>query len=49
MVEADPILLLSIPVGILIGLWAFRKFREKQQREAQWKKDKDKHKYKGYR
>jgi len=39
MVEADSTLLLSIPVGVLIGLWAFRKFREKQQREAQWKKD----------
>jgi len=49
MVEADPTLLLSIPVGIFIGLWLFRKFHEKQKREAEWKKNKNKYKYKDWR
>tara|TARA_R110000824_G_scaffold41772_1_gene123934 strand:+ start:289 stop:435 length:147 start_codon:yes stop_codon:yes gene_type:complete len=47
--ETEPTLLLSIPVGIFLGIWAFRKFQEKKQREAEWEKNKDKYKYKGYR
>ena len=47
--EPELLFYLYFPFGVVLGIWAFRKFREKQQREAQWKKDKDKHKYKGYR
>jgi hypothetical protein len=49
MIEPDPTILLSIPVGALLGLWAYRKFAEYQKSEAEWKKNKDKYKYKGYR
>jgi hypothetical protein len=49
MIEPDPTILLSIPVGTLFGLWLFRKYREKQKIEAEWKKNKGKYKYKDFR
>ena len=33
--ETDPTILLSIPVGALLGLWAYRKFAERQKSEAE--------------
>tara|TARA_Y100001951_G_scaffold39783_1_gene31435 strand:- start:561 stop:713 length:153 start_codon:yes stop_codon:yes gene_type:complete len=49
MIEPDPTILLSIPIGAFLGILAYRKFAERQKREAEWEKNKDKYKYKNWR
>jgi hypothetical protein len=42
--EPEPLFYLYFPFGVVLGIWAFRKFHEKQQMEAERKKNKDKYK-----
>ena len=47
--EPEPLFFLYFPIGVVLGIWAYRKYAERKRREAEWEKNKDNYKYKGYR